>query len=185
MQRLGRSPLRGSRSSTHVVDLMVQHSIGIRPLGLPSAVQVFALSLERSPIQITVTSAEAGNVFVQPQSPSFRANLRNITAEARSVQIEASVTDFDGRVGKFRVNASLAAKSQTVLDVPLPQNQRGRLNARKPIELSGTPTHLGLWVRGNSSWVRMTFELADAEGETWSGKPLLRPSGFRRPRPES
>ena len=27
---------------------------------------------------------------------------------------------------------------------------------------------MGLWVKGNSSWARITFELVDAEGESWS-----------------
>ena len=43
----------------------------------------------------------------------------------------------------------------------------GRLRAQNPIELPGELKPLGMWVHGNSSWVRVAFELVDAEGEAW------------------
>lgn len=35
----------------------------------------------------------------------------------------------------------------------------------KPAE--GTPSTIGVWVKGNSSWGKLYFEFADAEGEKW------------------
>ncbi len=97
----------------------------IRPLGLPSAVHVFGLTLERSPVQMTVTSPETGNVFVRPQTPVFHANLRNITADERQVQIESNVTDYYGQTTKTLVNASLAAGSKSSIEIALHTERLG------------------------------------------------------------
>ena len=40
-----------------------------------------------------------------------------------------------------------------------------RLNA--PAAVSGTPAGIGVWVKGNSNWGRILFEIEDAEGEVW------------------
>jgi hypothetical protein len=36
-----------------------------------------------------------------------------------------------------------------------------------PVEVKGAPVTIGVWVKGNSSWGRLHFEIQDAEGETW------------------
>ena len=108
-----------------------------RPLGLPSAVHVFALSLERSPIQMTVTSEETGHVFVQPQVPVFQANLQNITEEERRVQIEVEVTDYYGQTKKSRVATSLAAGSESTVEIPLKPDRRGWFDVRFRLLESG------------------------------------------------
>ncbi len=109
----------------------------IRPLGLPSAVHVFALSLERSPVQMSVTSEESGNVFVQPQVPAFQAKLRNITKQRRQVQIEVEVTDYYGQTTKSRVDASLAANSESSVAIPLKQQRRGWFDVKFRLLESG------------------------------------------------
>ena len=40
-----------------------------------------------------------------------------------------------------------------------------RLNT--PVEIPGTPNTVGVWVKGNSSWAKLYFEIIDAEGEKW------------------
>lgn len=97
----------------------------IRPLGSPSAVHVFALTLEQSPIQMKVTSPESGNIFVEPQSPVFQAHLRNITPNSRQLQVEAQVTDYYGNVRNTVVDATVAGESDATVEIPLRQNRRG------------------------------------------------------------
>lgn len=36
-----------------------------------------------------------------------------------------------------------------------------------PVELAGKPATIGLWVKGNSSWGKIFWEIEDAEGERW------------------
>ncbi len=37
----------------------------------------------------------------------------------------------------------------------------------QPIELTGKPEALGLWVNGHSAWNRFVYEITDAKGEVW------------------
>jgi hypothetical protein len=42
------------------------------------------------------------------------------------------------------------------------------LSLKKPIELPGKPTEIGLMVNGNGGWGRIIFELTDASGQRWT-----------------
>src|SRR5690606_21079562 len=39
------------------------------------------------------------------------------------------------------------------------------LRLAEPAPLAGQPAALGVWVKGNSNWGRVMFEIRDAEGE--------------------
>ncbi|HYG75167.1 MAG TPA: hypothetical protein VEK08_09215 [Planctomycetota bacterium] len=41
------------------------------------------------------------------------------------------------------------------------------LKFKQPAKVTGDPAALGVWVKGNSNWGRVLFEIEDAEGETW------------------
>lgn len=41
------------------------------------------------------------------------------------------------------------------------------LRLSQPVPVPGEPTALGVWVKGNSNWGRVMFEVVDAEGEVW------------------
>lgn len=76
----------------------------IRPLGLPSGVHVFAMTFERSPIQMEVTSREVGHIFNEPQVPTFQVRLqafgrldrRGRLRWPRRCELAAVATDYDG-----------------------------------------------------------------------------------------
>lgn len=38
---------------------------------------------------------------------------------------------------------------------------------KEPVPVEGNPAAVGVWVKGNSSWGRILFEIEDAEGEVW------------------
>lgn len=44
----------------------------------------------------------------------------------------------------------------------------GALKPKKPIAIPGKASALGLWVKGNSSWGRVIYQLRDAKGELWT-----------------
>jgi hypothetical protein len=67
-----------------------------RPLGLPSGVRIAALTLERSPLQMRVTSKESGHAFVTPQKPTFQVHLDNITASEQPYELGLTLTHLDG-----------------------------------------------------------------------------------------
>ena len=58
------------RSARHSPD---PNRFRYRPLGLPSGVRIAAITLEKSPLQMTVSSAESGNAFLSPRSRFSRS----------------------------------------------------------------------------------------------------------------
>ena len=52
-------------------------------------------------------------------------------------------------------------------DCPALMREYAFLRMDSPVPVPGTPNTLGLWVKGNSSWGKIYFELLDADGETW------------------
>ena len=52
-------------------------------------------------------------------------------------------------------------------DCPALMQEYTFLKLAKPAELPGTPSTIGLWVKGNSSWGKVFWEIEDAEGERW------------------
>ena len=61
----------------------------IRPLGAPSGVHIFGMTFQRSPVQMEVTSDEAGHVFNEPQTPTFHVKLHHVGARAGKLSLEA------------------------------------------------------------------------------------------------
>lgn len=55
---------------------------GQAPAGRPSSVVVLAATMERSPIEMTYSTAEYGNIFNQPQKAEFKVALTSRAAKA-------------------------------------------------------------------------------------------------------
>ena len=68
-----------------------------RPLGLPSGVKIAALTLERSPLQMRVTSTESGHAFALPQKPSFQVHLQNLTSADQPYELAMTLTPLSGK----------------------------------------------------------------------------------------
>ncbi len=71
-------------------------SCRIKPLGLPSAVHVIGLTLERSPVDVKVSAREKGNVFDAAADPAFELALVNRQADPQTVEVTCDITDFNG-----------------------------------------------------------------------------------------
>lgn len=70
----------------------------LRPLGLPSGVHIYGLTLERSPILMEVTATEPGNVFNQPQTPTFDLNINHIRDQNGKYALQTVAERDDGLV---------------------------------------------------------------------------------------
>lgn len=77
--------------------------------------------------------------------------------------------NFEGKVvadpAKGKVLRSTLGKQEQVHEL---MPWYGVLAPKKPIALPGAPSHLGLWVKGNSDWGRVVYVLRDAKGERWT-----------------
>ncbi|MEO6784838.1 MAG: hypothetical protein ABI318_01790, partial [Chthoniobacteraceae bacterium] len=98
----------------------------IRPLGMPSGVHIFGMTFQRSPVQMTVTSNEAGHVFNEPQVPAFHVKLHHVGTRAGKLSLEAVATDFYGETTRVAVDdIEFPKNGELVQDVSIPVKKRG------------------------------------------------------------
>ena len=115
----------------------------IRPLGLPCGVHVFAMTFERSPIQMEVTSKEVGHIFNEPQIPTFQVRLEasGRPSQPERCQVEAVATDYRGHETRTRTELSFAPRDvekPEVIDLLLPVPHRGYHDLRVQIRMGKT-----------------------------------------------
>ncbi len=104
----------------------------LRPAGVPSGVRIHAVTLERSPLEMELTATEPGNVFNEPQTPTFRLKLVNVLSDHYiPYTIETVATGDDGRVVRqslpeaFRTSAWVYGSPVTRRTVTVPVPKRG------------------------------------------------------------
>jgi hypothetical protein len=145
------------------------------------------LTLTPAPIYLVgkgkVTGAEAGKpVFEEkPAGKSIvLAPLANLDdwklEEGRDPELEYYDFMCPRRKGDFAFEPVAAFEGKDkVLKVTPRAIKHGKdtmpmvaaLAHKKGIALPGTPTEIGVWINGNSSWGRPIFELQDASGQRW------------------
>ncbi|MBL9133188.1 MAG: hypothetical protein JNG86_18405, partial [Verrucomicrobiaceae bacterium] len=74
----------------------------------------------------------------------------------------ADVAEFEGEKGCFSVTPKLPCPGSPHLPM------YAVLKLKKPVEIPGVPTEIGLMVNGNGGWGRIIFELEDAGGQRWT-----------------
>ena len=96
-----------------------------RPLGLPSGVRIAAITLEKSPLQMRVTSAESGHAFVEPQVPTFKVSLVNITPASQTFTLVLQAVHLDGTKADGRRSGRVEPGHSVDISVPLAVGKRG------------------------------------------------------------
>ncbi len=96
--------------------------------GLPSSVQVYAMTLERAGMDIDIVPDTYGHVWTAPQQPKYNIVLKNDSGKASTVRLNINTTSSDG-----------TDKTAQTLDVVLPA-------ANTPVSVPVTlkPTRYGL-----------------------------------------
>ncbi|MDD5704779.1 MAG: hypothetical protein PHR35_02560 [Kiritimatiellae bacterium] len=95
------------------------------PMGFPSAVHVFGVTLEAAPIEMVCGSRQVGNVFYRQENPAFQARLTNRTGGKKTCSVAWTFRDMDGKetVGSKRVK--LEAAADRVVEIPIPCREHG------------------------------------------------------------
>jgi hypothetical protein len=91
-------------------------------------------------------------------------------------QLDTCHFDFPRHVGSVALAVVADAEKRKALqltlapqpDVPWPVSRYVVLRAKDAKAAPGKPTSVGLWVKGNSSWGRVFWELEDAKGEKFT-----------------
>ncbi|MDD5704841.1 MAG: hypothetical protein PHR35_02880 [Kiritimatiellae bacterium] len=119
------------------------------PRNLPSAVHVFGLTLEETPVTMLCRTRQAGAVFYTSEDPGYEIHLCNNTGAPQALDLRWTVTDFFGKEQKQNRKIALpAGATNEVVFVPMSVSDVG--------------------------WYGIRFSLCDK-----SGKELVRhPSSF-------
>lgn len=99
-----------------------------RAQGLPSSVRIAAITFERSPLQMKVTSKESGHLFVEPQQPTFTISLTNISPDKQAFTLKADATYVDGSLTTAQTKGSVDAGKTSEVTLPVPASTRGYYN---------------------------------------------------------
>lgn len=96
-----------------------------RPLGPASGVRIAAVTFERSPLQMRVSSKESGHAFVLPGKPVFDVELRNITNEAAAFTLSAAARHLDGPACQARAAGQVPPRESVTVQLPIPAERLG------------------------------------------------------------
>lgn len=97
-----------------------------KPSGPPSAVHVLALTLERSPVDVAITSSGADNVFYAADNPVFTVRLANTRDDQTNpVTMNWAITDYSGRRTAYSQLVNVPGKTVDggVAAITIPVNQ--------------------------------------------------------------
>jgi len=109
-----------------VINLPDPNRFQLRPLGPSSGVRIYGLTLEKSPIQVTVGGAEVGNVFNQPQVPTFHLDVQNIRTGNAKHSLRSITRSDEGIVStNSHPEFTVAAGASTRQTIQIPVKERG------------------------------------------------------------
>ena len=133
---------------------------------------------------IAATSATAGKrAFPNHQPPvetHVISRLDDLT-QWQLVATEQAITTPLRRPGKFDLRQVNDAEKGACLELELKREgvvphvvgEYTALRLKQPLPIPGKPHTVGVWVKGDSSWGRIFWEVEDAQGERWlSSKDL-------------
>jgi len=100
-----------------------------RPLGTASGVRIAGITLERSPLAMSVGSRESGNAFVEPQAPEFQVRLENITAAAQAYRLALTATHRDAKPVTVTADGRVEPGQAAEVALPVPVSMRGYYDA--------------------------------------------------------
>lgn len=87
--------------------------------GLPSSVQIYALTLERHDVDVDIQPEVFGHVWTAPATPRYTVQVRNRTGAATKAKLVVSTKSHDGKdTTRQELQADLPADSAAV-NVPL------------------------------------------------------------------
>jgi len=177
---------RGHRKATPTLE-GGSGGVVIDAMGRQSELNARGIALSESPVYLK-TKARLARLSLSAPVYEERPPANSIAVDAldglsrwqtragRDELIEEGNPRYPRRPGAFRFKTTADPARGAVVEVsageapgsPLLPTY-GVLERRQPSPLRGRPRRLGLWVKGNSGWGRITFELTDAKGERWTG----------------
>lgn len=103
--------------------------------GRPSAARVFAVTLERPAVEVTLEPTRFAHLWTAPEIPEYRLRLVNHAAEPRRAALALRATSLNGAVSTERaLTVDLPAGGRTNLTLALPVTSYGHHEASLRID---------------------------------------------------
>jgi hypothetical protein len=110
----------------HDVETANHGAYSTKPLGRPSGVQLYALTLQRAPVQVRLRSRRIGNVFYRDERPAVDLETQSLQKAGFSGKLSWRITDAEGRSTSGERTVSVPAAADPVkLPVDLQQPRYG------------------------------------------------------------
>ncbi len=123
-----------------------------KPIGPPSAVQVFGMTLERSPVAVEIRSPVPANVFYAAENPRFEVHFANLRAPAAELTLKWEITDYAGRKqsdsSRVAVPGLAAGAGTAHAVIPLAASKLGYFDA--VVTVQENPSGRELWRQATS-----------------------------------
>ncbi len=88
--------------------------------GLPSSVHVYAMTAERSAIDVRLTSDAYAHIWTAPEKPNYTVTLHNNHGGARDVEIDLSTTSANGKLTTdHKQKVKLPADKDVTVTIPV------------------------------------------------------------------
>lgn len=141
--------------------------------------------------RFTVLASPAVSYFISPVTAArVSASRRSFDAPPVGTQVvdrmddlarwqlastEQPITEPTRKPGKFELRQVNDAEKGACLElelkhegaVPAVVGEYTALRLKEPMLIPGRPHSVGMWVKGDSSWGRVFWEITDAKGERW------------------
>lgn len=118
-----------------------------------AALATVAAPLDRADAVVLVEDASLDTPVVAPlqlpvrKAGKFQVRLVNDETKGNAIELELDTT----------VNKDLSKYVTEYATIKL----------KEPVAINGNPEALGVWVKGDSNWGRVLYEIQDAQGEVW------------------
>jgi len=114
-----------------------------RPMGPPSSVHIFALTLEEAPAQMVVTSDAIGHIFEDPQQPVMQVQLKSQRTEKQEYELIVDITDPCYARTQERYPIVLGPYESRTERISLPNQVKGKYDVSfRLVEREGTHSAL-------------------------------------------
>ncbi len=145
----GKASLEFTRDINAHVNLPDPNEFADMPLGFPSGVVVLGATLEKSPVTVSYTTTEAGNVFYDTQQPVFNVKITNRSEKVARGRVLASCagpgTADEYGLGRkaWTATTPFSVKPGETAEVPLDvtprSKKRGWYSCTVAVEVNGHP----------------------------------------------
>lgn len=95
----------------HFVQTSNHSTFSIKPLGRPSGVHVYALTLERAPVKVRLRSRQIGHIFYEDERPAFWVEMENCTDTPFEGRFTWRITDYYGQSTEREHNVTVPVQS--------------------------------------------------------------------------